>query len=325
MNEILTQMKDLILSQKEVAIISHINPDGDTLGSQLALAYAVNQFGIQSILLNCDVVSSKYTFLEKTKEIEIFTPECDLPSVVIFVDCATLERAGFDQYADLLQGKTIINIDHHTSNSGFGQLNYVHKSAAANCQVVYDLIVALGAKLTADLATALYLGLSTDTGSFLFDSVSAETHRLAATLIEAEANADLIRLHVYESSSLARFTLQKHIYNQTTLSHDGKIAWCVLGHDLLSSMIVDSGDIDGLINSIKDIEGVEIAILFRGISKEQVKVSFRSKGWANVDQLAAHFKGGGHVRAAGCTINGQMDEIVTQVLTATHSQLMERG
>ena len=314
MSDVLEKMKEAILSQHKIAIISHSNPDGDTLGSQLALANAVSPFGIETRLINESPVSSKFHFLPMSQTISPLKPGEELPEVVVFVDCATLERASMDDRQALLAGKTILNLDHHPSNTQFGTLNFVISQAAANCQVIYELIKVLGAELTKDVATALYLGLSTDTGSFLFDSVSADTHRLAAVLIDAQADTAAIRSNLYESMTRAKFELQKHIFNNTQLSADGRLAWSTFDRALLERTQADSADIDGLINSIKNIEGVEIAILFREIEAQRVKISFRSKMWADVNQLAACFGGGGHVRAAGCTILEAMPEVQEKVL-----------
>lgn len=321
MSDVLEKMKDAILSQHKIAIISHSNPDGDTLGSQLALANAVSQFGIETRLINEGQVSSKFCFLPMSQEIHPLQPNEELPEVVVFVDCATLERAAMEKRQELLAGKTVLNLDHHPSNSQFGTLNFVVSEAAANCQVIYELLTVLDAELTPDVATALYLGLSTDTGSFLFDSVSADTHRLAAVLIDAHADTCAIRNNFYESMSRAKFELQKHIFNNTQLSEDGRLAWSTFDLELLKRTQADSADIDGLINSIKNIEGVEIAILFREIGKERVKISFRSKVWADVNQLAACFGGGGHIRAAGCTMLETMPEVQKKVLSAAEAAL----
>lgn len=321
MSDVLEKMKDAILSQHKIAIISHSNPDGDTLGSQLALANAVSQFGIEARLINESHVSPKFYFLPMSKAIRPLEAEENLPEVVVFVDCATLERASMERYQERLAGKTILNLDHHPSNNAFGTLNYVLSQAAANCQVVYELLETMGVKLTPEVATALYLGLSTDTGSFLFDSVSADTHRLAAILIDAQADTSAIRNNLYESTSRAKFELQKHIFNNTQISADGMMAWSSFDRALLERTQADSADIDGLINSIKNIEGVEIAILFREMDKERVKISFRSKAWADVNQLAACFGGGGHVRAAGCTLLEAMETVQQKVLRAAEAVL----
>ncbi len=321
MSDVLEKMKEAILSQHKIAIISHSNPDGDTLGSQLALANAVSQFGIETRLINESHVSPKFYFLPMSQDIRPLEAEESLPEVVVFVDCATLERAAMEPYQERLAGKTLLNLDHHPSNNAFGTLNYVVSQAAANCQVVYELLEVMGAELTPDVATALYLGLSTDTGSFLFDSVSADTHRLAAILIDAHADTSAIRNNLYESTSRAKFELQKHIFNNTQISADGKLAWSSFDRALLKRTQADSADIDGLINSIKNIEGVEIAILFREMEQERVKISFRSKVWADVNQLAACFGGGGHIRAAGCTLLEAMETVQDKVLRAAEAVL----
>lgn len=321
MSEILEKMKTVILSQTKIAIISHSNPDGDTLGSQLALANAVSQFGIETRLINGDKVSEKYAFLSKWEALHPLQEDEELPEVVVFVDCANLERAGMLEQQERFVNSTILNIDHHPSNTNFGSLNYVVSTAAANCQVIYELLMAMGAEVTPEIATALYLGLSTDTGSFLFESVSADTHRLAAILIEAQADTDSVRKNMYESCSVAKFELQKHIYSHTEVSAEGKLAWSSLSQEILERTHADSADIDGLINSIKNIDGVEIAVLFREIGYMQIKVSFRSKEWADVNALAGSFNGGGHIRAAGCTIQGMMGDVQQKVLAAAEALL----
>lgn len=321
MSDVLEKIKAAILSQHKIAIISHTNPDGDTLGSQLALANAVSQFGIEVRLVNASSVSPKYHFLTMVEDIHPLAEGEELPEVVVFVDCATLGQASMQDDDKRLSGKVIVNIDHHPSNKGFGTYNYVVSQAAANCQVVYELIQVLEANLTPEVATALYLGLSTDTGSFLFDSVTADIHRLAAVLMDAHADTAIIRQSIYESTSKARFELQRHIFNHTGLSDDGKLAWSSLSQELLARTQADSADIDGLINALKDVEGVEIAILFRENQTDRIKISFRSKLWADVNRLAAQFGGGGHVRAAGCTIEDSLENVQAKVLRAAQDML----
>ncbi len=323
MSEILVQMKEIILAQQQIMIISHSNPDGDTLGSQLALADAVNQFGIDAVLINKDELSVKYSFLNKYEQVRPLEDNEITPKVIVFVDCASMERSGYAANDKRFCDRIIINIDHHLSNQLYGALNYVQDSAAANVQVIVKLLQVMEAKITPAIATALYLGLSTDTGSFLFDSVSANTHRLAAELIDAGADTDQVRMNIYESTSVAKFRLLKHIYEHTTLEYNGVLSWSQFSHELLMETKADSADIDGVINNIKNIDGVEIAILFRELDENKVKISFRSKNWADVNQLAAHFGGGGHIRAAGCTILAPLEEVKTQVLAYTRAYLAE--
>lgn len=325
MQENLKQVAGFIAEQKRVAIVSHHNPDGDTLGSQLALALALEQLGIETVLINHETISAKYNFVHGHERIVSAVALQEVPRVVIFVDCASLALAGYEPEDELLQGKIIVNIDHHMSNAGYGQYNYVCSQSAANCQNVYDVILALGASITPEIATALYLGLSTDTGNFLYDNVTAETFRIAADLIEHGADAASLRLNIYESCSLSRMQLQTYIYNHISFSADGRCAWSQLDWKLLEEVKADSTDIDGLINLIKNIDGVEIALLFRENSAHKIKVSLRSKNWSDVNLIANQFGGGGHVRAAGCTIDAGMAEAQQQMIAAVEEYFAKAG
>lgn len=321
MQQVMMQIKDILLSQKCVAIISHRNPDGDTLGSQLALAAALDAAGVATVLLNQDTISEKYQFLIGCGRIQSYQEGIELPEVVVFVDCASLELTGFAADAPMLQGRTIINLDHHTSNQRYGNINYVNDSAGANCQNIYELIRAMEVTMTPEIATALYVGLSTDTGNFLYDNVSAQILRIAADLKEWGADTDQLRCKLYESCSHKRIILLKHILNELHLSNDGRYGWSTLSYDLLQQLQPESTDIDGLVNTIKDIDGVEIAMLFRGTAEQKTKVSLRSKSWADVNQIAGLFGGGGHVRAAGCTIQSNVQDAAAQLTVAVQRYL----
>jgi len=316
MQQAIMQIKELLLSQKRVAVISHMNPDGDTLGSQLALAGGLEALGIGTILINNDSISEKYHFVAGYERIQPYQESMELPEVIIFVDCASLELAGCSETTAFLQGKTIVNIDHHTSNKQYGTINFVQGEAAANCQNVYDVLLALQVHITPEIATALYMGLSTDTGNFLFDNVSARTLRIAAELKDCGADTNSLRWYMYESFSHKRIELMKYILNELHISYNGKYAWSKLSYEMMQRLKPDSTDIDGLINTIKDIEGVEIALLFRGVEANKTKVSLRSKIWSDVNKIAGMFGGGGHVRAAGCTIMGNVEEAAEQLVPA---------
>ena len=313
MQQIMAQLVDILHGQKRVAIFSHNNPDGDTLGSQLALAAALEEFGTETILINNDVISEKYHFMAGSDRIQPYKDGMDLPEVLIFVDCATLELAGYDESTAFLQGKTILNIDHHASNRNYGTVNYVRSEMAANCQNIYEIIKELGQTITADIATALYVGLSTDTGNFLFDNVTSKTLRIAADLKDLGADTNTLRLNMYESCSHKRMELMKDILNGLHISENGLYAWSELSYERMQEINPASTDIDGLINHIKDIEGVEVAALFRGVKEDRTKVSLRSKVWSDVNHMANEFGGGGHKRAAGCTIQASTRDAAKQM------------
>ena len=307
MQQTLKETANALLAAQQIAIISHKNPDGDTLGSQLALGNALKAAGKDVILYNRDIVAAKFYFIAGAERIVRYQEGQALPDTVVFVDCAEPQLAGFQVTDAVLAGKTIINIDHHASNKKYGTWNYVVDTAGANCQNIYHVLRAMELPLTADIATALYTGLSTDTGNFMFDNVSSDTLRIAAELKDIGANTDAVRLQLYESSSKKKIALLKYILNNLHISEDGQFAWSSISYQLIEELQPESTDIDGLINTIKDIEGVEVAMLFRGVEANRTKVSLRSKVWADVNQIAGMFGGGGHVRASGVTIDGDVD------------------
>lgn len=323
MQQVMTQIRDVLLSQKCVAIISHNNPDGDTLGSQLALASALSNAGVETMLLNNDTISEKYRFAAGNWQIQPYTEGLELPETVVFVDCANMELAGYSTDHPALNGRMIINIDHHASNKQYGALNYVKADAAANCQNMYHVICALGAEITPEIATALYMGLSTDTGNFLFDNATSETLRIAAELKDCGADTNALRLNIYESSSHKRIALMKYILNDLHISRNGKYAWSKLHYDMMQELQPESTDIDGLINTIKDIDGVEVAMLFRGVGENKTKVSLRSKAWADVNAIANQFGGGGHIRAAGCSFECAAEPAAEQLVPAVQKYIEE--
>jgi phosphoesterase RecJ-like protein len=307
MQQQLNEVAKALLEAKRIAIISHKNPDGDTLGSQLALGGALKELGKDVVLYNKDKVASKFNFIAGADQVAQYHDGMELPEIVVFVDCAEPQLAGFTVEDDVLMGKTIINIDHHASNKHYGKWNYVVSTAGANCQNIYHVIGAIGGTITKEIATALYTGLSTDTGNFMFDNVSSETLRIAADLKDIGANTDAVRLKLYESSSKKKIEMLKYILNNLHISADGQYAWSSISHQMIEELQPESTDIDGLINTIKDIEGVEIAILFRGVEANRTKASLRSKVWADVNQIAGMFGGGGHVRASGVSIDGDVE------------------
>jgi phosphoesterase RecJ-like protein len=307
MQQQLNEVAKALLEAKRIAIISHKNPDGDTLGSQLALGGALKELGKDVVLYNKDKVASKFNFIAGADQVAQYHDGMELPETVVFVDCAEPQLAGFTVEDDVLMGKTIINIDHHASNKHYGKWNYVISTAGANCQNIYHVIGAIGGTITKEIATALYTGLSTDTGNFMFDNVSSETLRIAADLKDIGANTDAVRLKLYESSSKKKIEMLKYILNNLHISADGQYAWSSISHQMIQELQPESTDIDGLINTIKDIEGVEIAILFRGVEANRTKASLRSKVWADVNQIAGMFGGGGHVRASGVSIDGDVE------------------
>jgi len=321
MNNTLPEVAQFLRKAKEVSIFSHVNPDGDAIGSMCALASALEKIGVRCELYNTTPIPQVYKFLPKANDIKLYQGE-ELADVIVIVDSATLERTDLHKYPAQIQGKTLVDIDHHLGNDGYGSYNYVQAEASANCENVYKVICAMGVEIDEEIATALYLGLSTDSGSFKFDAVTAETHRIAAELLEKGARMDLVRLYIYETVSPAKLMLQKYVYANLNFAAQGKIAWSALDKQILEESQADGNDIDGIVNILKNIEGVELAILFRE-KDGSIKASFRSKKVLDVNELAKSFGGGGHKRASGATIYSSMQDAIAQVLAQAENVVGE--
>lgn len=312
-----------ILSEtKEVGIISHLSPDGDTLGSQLALALGLEKNKIKTKLINKDGVPENLSFLPGSKKIKPINKVKSLPEVLVFVDCATLERSGYN--AEDIKDKVTINIDHHISNSNFATYNLIKDSAAATAEIIYDLLSLLQIRIDTDIATALYTGISTDTGSFMYDNVTSTTHRVAADLIKYGANSSKVRVNFYENMSRAKVELLRLGLSNLDFSQDERISWIAYKLEDFDNLNLSYRDAEGIISYVKNISGVEVALVFIETEANVYKVSMRSKSWFDVNELALLFDGGGHVRASGCTIKGSLDEVVNKIVREGE-KIMTRG
>ncbi len=317
------QIAATLLQARRVAIVSHIIPDGDCLGSMLALGLALEQCGVEVITVNADPVPDMFQFLPGQEK--ILPPERvgGVPSILVMVDSTDMERAGkgFSQWRQ--QAAVVINIDHHVSNTRFGDLNLVETRAAATAEIVYALLARMPVTITPAIATCLYTALATDTGSFQYENCTAATMRLAARLMEQGADLPLIREYVWERKPLASIRLLAAALPSLTLAYGGRVAWMTVARATLAATGAQPEDAEGLVNYPRSIAGVEVGLLFRELPEGSIKVSLRSKKIVDVNGIAARFGGGGHRRAAGCVIKGDLDTAVGWVVAATGEALNE--
>lgn len=306
------QIINSINKYHSVAIISHEKPDGDCLGSQLALGLALDSMGKKVFFLNRDSIPTQYEFLPGNNRISDCLNEAIANSIVIFVDCADDSRAGFD--GKLFKDSIVINIDHHVSNNNFGNINWVDPDKAATGEMIYELIKLLNVEITPDIATCLYTAISTDTGSFIYSNTTAYTHQIAAEMLRYGAMHDSLRINYYENKPLSRLLLLQKSLQSLKIIENGTVAYMTLSLKDFQDAQAGDEDTDGLVNNIKSISGVETAILFREINHDTIKIGFRSKNWFDVNKLASHFGGGGHVRAAGATVKDSLDSCVEKVI-----------
>lgn len=296
-----------------ILLTTHCNPDGDGIGSQMALYHALTAGGFPVYMHNRDSVPRIYRFLEGSELVgqgsEFEDAEIDL---IISLDAGSLGRLG---YADsFFAGRTLAVVDHHASNTRFGDINLIDVSACSTGAMVYGLIREMGLPVSKGAASALYVTLLTDTTSFRNASTTPEVHELAAQLIRAGADPWPIARAVYEDRSPACFRLQMRCMQTLELRHEGRSAWMHVDNEMYRETGSDGEDTEGLIDLARAISGVQVAVFMRpGDDADSWKVTFRGKFHIDVADLAVSLGGGGHRHASGATVQGDYDSIYKRV------------
>ncbi|MGI9952029.1 bifunctional oligoribonuclease/PAP phosphatase NrnA [Moorellaceae bacterium AZ2] len=306
---------------REVAIASHGIPDGDCIGSTVALATALRRRGAAVTAVIGDPVPQMYSFLAGSEDVVLPHEVTSVPPLLVVVDCTDLERVqeGFGSWRHKVQ--RVINIDHHASNTFFGDLNLVDPEAAATGELVYALLKEMGVAIDPPIATALYTALVTDTGSFQYENCRAATLRMAAELMDLGADMQLIRECLWESKPLLSLRLLAEVLPTLSLACEGKVAWVVIRREVMERLGAGAEHVEGLVNFPRSVAGVEVGLAFRELEQGVIKVALRSKKQVDVNEIAALFGGGGHKRAAGCTIHGPLEAAVEKVIKAVEERL----
>jgi len=313
------EIVDTLRRAKTVAIVSHRDPDPDTIGSGIALGLALDSLGKRVTLHCADPVPEHARFLAWADRYTSEPPPstCDL---IVTVDFGSADRAKFA----LPAGPTLVNIDHHASNAGFGSVNLVDVTSAATAELVSRVIDALGVTWTAEMATAALVGIMTDTGSFQFPSTDARALERAARLREAGADLQAITYNVFRNKRFQALNLWGFAFARLRREQDGQLVWTeVTREDFANAEALDE-DISGLVEQIARASGMRVALLFNEHDAGAIKVSCRTSTWApSVDASAvmARFGGGGHVRAAGALVSGNVTEVREEVLRAAREAL----
>jgi len=318
-----TNLRDIaaVLRQARRPVIAgHIMPDGDCIGSVLALGFILEALGQRPTLVSADPVPSSYRFLPGADRFHVGRVPDDEYDLFVMLDCSVPERLG-DSVQELLTrpGLKTVNIDHHISTKPFGDYNYIDAGAAAVGEIIYDLAVLIDVPLTFEIAVCLYTAILTDTGCFRYDNTTADTHRRVARLIECGLSPASVATAIYDEKPLSSLRLVAAALGTLQVSdarRPGRLAWMRLTRAMERDAGAREEDADGLINYARMIEGVEVALLFHEMPDGTVKVGFRSKHAVDVSRLAGRFGGGGHPRAAGAVVSGSIDEVEPKVVAA---------
>ena len=307
-------MINLIKESSNIVILSHIAPDGDSIGSSLALFNSLTKQGKNVKFILDDDVPLIYSFLKGSDKVE--KPIKDYAfELVIVLDSGDVGRLG--ESAKYLNEGKIINIDHHVSNSAFGSYNIIDSTAAATAEIVYNVIKTLNIDIDKDMSECLYTAIVTDTGQFQYSNTTATTHHIVGDLINYGVKPSKIHSLVYQNNTKEKIKLIGEAINTLEFYLNDKISCITIKKEQFKKIGAKSEDCEGIINFARDIGSVEVALFFREDDGGKIKASFRSKNYIDVNIIAEKFGGGGHKRASGATILGNLDTIKKQVIKET--------
>ena len=322
--KIVRRLIEEIRQHKTFCVVGHIRPDGDCIGSQLAIAYALKNEGKKVTCWNEDPMPDKLKFLDPEKLMER-PHRGESFDCVIATDCASFERLGKCGVA-VENRKVFLNIDHHQSNTRYGDLNWVSAREASTGELIFKLLKAANWPITREIADCLFTAVSTDTGSFQYATTKPITYHTAGELVKRGADLAKICDEVYQSHPLSRVRLLKHLYSKFRLTHDDKIAYLWLKKADFARAGADKEESEGLIDHIRDIKPVEVACIFEELEPQLTRISLRSKMEnVNVNEIAQQFGGGGHKAAAGARIPGSPLAVQRQVIAAIKNSLKTAG
>ena len=318
-NSILQQIRDDIRRRQRFLITSHARPDGDSIGSQLAMAYALDAVGKDVRIVNADAAPDHYLDFPGMERIEITRQVDDGADALIVMECSDLGRTGIAG----LEGNHIINIDHHAGNRMYGALNWFDESAAACGEMVFDLIRALEVPLSFEIATHIYLAILTDTGAFHHSNITPRTFEICRQTVEAGVSPAAMARRVFDSNSFGKLKLIGALLDRMELLDEGRLAVLYLDDQMLKACGCTHNDTEGLINLPLTAREIQAVIFFRGSSVGEVRVSMRSKYDVDVRRVANEYGGGGHKNAAGFTISGALSDVRPQILERLTAAIAE--
>ena len=304
------QIREEILRRQRFLLTSHARPDGDSIGSQLAMAFALDALGKSVRIVNADPAPDHYQDFPGMERIEIASHVSADVDAVIVMECSDLSRAGVSG----LEGEFLINIDHHAGNTLYGALNWHDESAAACGEMVFDLIAALGVPLTIEIATHIYLAILTDTGSFHHSSITPRTFDICRQTVEAGVNPAAMARRVFDSNSFGKLKLIGALLDSMELADEGRLAILYMDDTMLSACGCTNNDTEGLINLPLTAREIQAVIFFKVGPNGGVRVSMRSKYDVDVRAVAGRFGGGGHKNAAGFTVTEPLDVVRPRII-----------
>jgi phosphoesterase RecJ-like protein len=312
MKETFAAIKKALKGARNALVVSHIDPDGDSIGSMLALGRILARMGVPATCYSQDGVPRIYRFLPGAGEVKNKIDPNQHYDLLFAVDASDLNRLG--DKAPLREiARIIINIDHHPDNTQYGDINYVEKSSST-AELVYKLTKYLKFRIDREMAENLYVALITDTGNYRYENTSVTTFIMAEDMLKAGVDTHRITTLIYDTKSIAGIRIQAAALATLRTSPDRKVAWATVTLEMMEKTGAKGEDLVGLVDQIRSIEGVEVAILFRE-DDGKTKVNLRSKEKISVSEIARRFGGGGHIRAAGATLEDDIESAQKKVIS----------
>jgi phosphoesterase RecJ-like protein len=299
------QILDAIRSRRRFLLSSHARPDGDSIGSQMAMAYALQALGKEVTVINRDAAPAPIMAFPGVPTIQLADHVTGEFDAAIIMECGELSRPGVSG----LDRFFLINIDHHPGNTGYGQINWFDASAAACGEMVFELIRALDVPLSQDIATHIYLAILTDTGSFHYSGITPRTFDICRQTLEAGVDPVLVARNIYDTNNMGRLKLFGAVLSAMQIDASGQIAIVYLDHEMAEAAGGTYEDTEGLVNLPLSVKEILAVVFFKRSQGDEFRVSVRSKGNIDVGSVAKAFGGGGHKNAAGCTVTGPFDTL----------------
>ncbi len=294
-----------IRQRRRFVISSHVRPDGDAIGSQLAMAYALRHLGKDVRIVDGDYPPTPLLVFPGVPAIEVMSAIDDPGDAVIVMECGDLARTGVSGF----DRGFVINIDHHPGNTTYGALNWFDLSAAACGQMVFDLVEALGVPLTKEIATHVYIAILTDTGSFHYSNISPKTFDICRQCVEAGVDPPSVARSIFDSNNLGRLKLFGAVLSRMELDASGRLAMVYVDRKLASDCGGTYEDTEGLINLPLTVKEIQAVVFFKENGPDDWRISMRSKGEIDVNAVAQRFGGGGHKNASGCSATGRFEDL----------------
>jgi phosphoesterase RecJ-like protein len=313
----LGQVVHLIEQKRRFMITSHIRPDGDGLGSGLALYWMLRSLGKDVDVVLRDRVPPNYMVLPGTDQVLVQDDVTEDYDAAFIIECSDVERPGLPSLKD----QFVVNIDHHATTVPFGDINWIDPTAAAVGEMIYNLSKALGIEVTKEIAECVYTALLTDTGSFHFSNTTERTLKIASELVRRGVEPARISQALFYSHSFSKIKLLGLVLSGIQRDESGRVAWIKLDRERMYEADACEEDADGIVNQALSVGEVEAVAFFKEIAPGAYRVSLRSKGKGNVAKVAETFDGGGHRNAAGCRIEGDFEVVKQRVIAGLQAAI----